>query len=232
MILLFRAQLKKNLHFSFPLFSHTSLHKRWNSLQMGTCALNPNNKRKYSGFLNSSRPRTKSFTTTSEICNLRTVRSPKILSSENYPILQSNSLQHWFKNWQELRKHKLTGKHFWWGCWFLASPESAALIYGKNNPEDDWLAASPDGVVDKPVYGLPSQGVLEIKCPFFNGDMSKASPWSRIPLYYIPQAQGLMEILDRNWMDFYVWTPKGSSLFRFHSRADAVNLNCGAKAQV
>ncbi|KAL5568293.1 hypothetical protein UlMin_024868 [Ulmus minor] len=44
--------------------------------------------------------------------------------------------------------------------------------------------------------------------------MRAASPWSRIPLYCIPQAQGLMEIVDRDWMDLYCWTPKGSSLFR------------------
>ncbi|KAJ8536363.1 hypothetical protein K7X08_034764 [Anisodus acutangulus] len=84
------------------------------------------------------------------------------------------------------------------------------------NMGDDWLAASPDGVVDKFVYHLPSRGVLEIKCPFFNGDMTKATPWKRIPIYYVPQAQGLMEILDQDWMDYYVWTTKGSSLFRLH----------------
>ncbi|KAK7841986.1 hypothetical protein CFP56_014411 [Quercus suber] len=89
-------------------------------------------------------------------------------------------------------------------------------VYGERDPKDDWLAGSPDGVVERLVYGLPSRGVLEIKCPFFNGDMSKAVPWSRVPLYCIPQAQGLMEIMDRDWMDFYVWTPKGSSLFRLY----------------
>nr|GLL17982.1 uncharacterized protein LOC109190557 [Ipomoea trifida] len=83
-------------------------------------------------------------------------------------------------------------------------------------PEDGWLAASPDGVIDTYAYGLPSRGVLEIKCPFFGGDMTKAWPCSRIPIYYIPQAQGLMEILDRDWMDLYIWTTKGSSLFRLH----------------
>lgn len=89
-------------------------------------------------------------------------------------------------------------------------------VYGENYPGDDWLAASPDGIVESLIYGLPSRGVLEIKCPFFQGDMRRASPWRRVPLYYIPQAQGLMEILDRDWMDFYAWTPKGSSLFRIH----------------
>ena len=183
------------------------------------------------------------------------------VSSENYPVLQSSGLQHWFKNWQQLRKHKLTASTFaaaigFWRrrrvqlwlekigaiepfsgnlatCWSNIKEEEALERYklitgntvlfpefqvysGKSNPAEDWLAASPDGVVDRLVYGLPSRGVLEIKCPFFNGDMSRASPWSRIPLYCIPQAQGLMEIVDRDWMDFYVWTPKGSSLFRLY----------------
>ncbi|XP_027339205.1 uncharacterized protein LOC113852977 [Abrus precatorius] len=83
-------------------------------------------------------------------------------------------------------------------------------------PEDNWLAASPDGVIDRMVYELPSRGVLEIKCPYFDGDIRRAFPWSRIPIHYIPQAQGLMEILGSDWMDFYVWTPNGSSLFRLY----------------
>ncbi|CAK7325468.1 unnamed protein product [Dovyalis caffra] len=174
-------------------------------------------------------------------------------------ILQSSSLQHRFKKWQDRRKHKLTASTFsgaigfWRGrrvqlwleklgakepfsgnlatCWSNAKEEEALeryklitgntvlfpkfQVYSKNNLEDDWLAASPDGLVDR-YYGLNSTGVLEIKCPFFNGQMSRASPWKRIPLYCIPQAQGLMEILDKDWMEFYVWTPKGSSLFRLY----------------
>ncbi|XP_019055932.1 PREDICTED: uncharacterized protein LOC104612904 isoform X2 [Nelumbo nucifera] len=186
--------------------------------------------------------------------------SRKVASNAIYSVLQSSCLQHWFKNWQELRRHKLTASTFggavgfWPGrrvqlwqekigviepftgnlatCWSNIKEEEALeryklitgntvsfpdfQIYGKKNPEDDWLAASPDGVIDQFVYGLPSRGVLEIKCPYFNGDMRRAYPWSRIPNYCIPQAQGLMEILDRDWMDFYVWTPNGSSLFRLH----------------
>ncbi|KAF2306000.1 hypothetical protein GH714_009442 [Hevea brasiliensis] len=184
----------------------------------------------------------------------------KSRTGEKFSVLQSSGLQHWFKNWQEQRKHKLTASTFagaigfWPGrrvqlwlekigaidpfsgnlatCWNNIKEEEALeryklitgntvmfpefQVYGERNPEDDWLGASPDGVIDGLVYGLPSRGVLEIKCPFFNGDMSNASPWKRIPLYHIPQAQGLMEILDRDWMDFYVWTPKGSSLFRLY----------------
>ncbi|KAJ7960648.1 Type II superfamily restriction endonuclease [Quillaja saponaria] len=187
----------------------------------------------------------------------------KFASDETCPILKSSGLQHWFKNWQELRKHKLTASTFsgaigFWPrrrvqlwleklgaiepfsgnlatCWNNIKEEEALerykLITGntvlfpefqvyRGNPEDEWLAASPDGIVDRMVYELPSRGVLEIKCPFFNGDMSTAYPWKRIPLHYIPQAQGLMEITGRDWMDFYVWTPNGSSLFRIYRDAE------------
>ncbi|KAK4411049.1 hypothetical protein Sango_0177900 [Sesamum angolense] len=97
-------------------------------------------------------------------------------------------------------------------------------VYGKKNPEDNWLAASPDGAVNSFIYGLPTHGVLEIKCPFFGGDMGKAQPWKRVPLHYIPQAQGLMEILDRDWMDMYVWTVNGSSLFRLQRDVEYWNI--------
>lgn len=184
----------------------------------------------------------------------------KSFSGATYSVTESSCFQHWFKNWQELRKHKLTASTFggavgfWRGrrvqlwleklgkiepflgnlatCWNNIKEEEALeryllitgntvlfpefQIYDKTNAEDDWLAASPDGVIDQLIYGLPSRGVLEIKCPFFNGDMDRTSPWKRVPPYYIPQAQGLMEIMDRDWMDFYVWTPKGSSLFRIY----------------
>ncbi|XP_022150402.1 uncharacterized protein LOC111018568 [Momordica charantia] len=192
-------------------------------------------------------------------CNLNS-HSLRFETGNYHSVLQSSSFQHWFKNWQELRKHKLTASTFagaigFWPrrraqlwleklgaieqfsgtlatCWSNNKEEEALeryklitgntvlfpefQVYGKVNSEDDWLAASPDGAIDKIVHGLPSRGVLEIKCPFFDGDMRKASPWSRVPLYSIPQAQGLMEIMDRDWMDFYVWTPKGSSLFRLY----------------
>ncbi|ONI14940.1 hypothetical protein PRUPE_3G017000 [Prunus persica] len=190
--------------------------------------------------------------------------SMRFASSGGYSVLHSSGLQHWFKNWQGLRKHKLTASTFaaaigffhrrrlqlWLEkigaiepfsgnlatCWSNIKEEEALeryklitgnsvlfpefQVYGNRNAGDDWLGASPDGVVDRLVYGLPSRGVLEIKCPFFDGNMKKATPWSRIPLYCVPQAQGLMEILDRDWMDFYVWTPKGSSLFRVYRDAE------------
>ncbi|RVW98180.1 hypothetical protein CK203_031891 [Vitis vinifera] len=38
--------------------------------------------------------------------------SPNLLSGETYSVLQSSGFQHWFKNWQEQRKHKLTASTF------------------------------------------------------------------------------------------------------------------------
>ncbi|XP_021718424.1 uncharacterized protein LOC110686147 isoform X1 [Chenopodium quinoa] len=192
--------------------------------------------------------------------NIHNTNHPPYISG-TYDVLQASCFQHWFKNWQKLRKNKLTASTFssaigFWPrrrvqlwlekigaiepfsgnlatCYNNINEEEALEWYkiltdksvvfpkfqilNKNNLNGDgWLGASPDGVVEENVYGLPSEGVLEIKCPFFDGDINKAFPWKRIPLYCMPQAQGLMEILDRDWMDLYVWTPNGSSLFRLY----------------
>nr|KYP47236.1 hypothetical protein KK1_031108 [Cajanus cajan] len=115
----------------------------------------------------------------------------KYTSVETYSVLQASCLQHWFKNWQTLRRNKLTASTF-----------AAAIGFWRRQRVQLWLEK------------------IEIKCPYFDGNISKAFPWSRIPIHYIPQAQGLMEILGRDWMDFYVWTPNGSSLFRIHRDAE------------
>lgn len=249
------------MHWRSTMFSSLPHLKDGNGFKMGYPAFSYVNQRKYSS-QNFSEPISRTVTANGQVCN-NADPMPKIWHPETHSILQSSGLQHWFKNWQELRKHKLTASTFsgavgFWPrrrvqlwleklgaiepftgnlatCWSNIKEEEALerykLITGndvlfpefqvyKKNPGDDWLAASPDGVVDTLVYGLPSRGILEIKCPFFGGDMKKAYPWSRIPLYCVPQTQGLMEIMDRDWMDFYVWTPNGSSLFRLYRDVD------------
>ncbi|KAK4345898.1 hypothetical protein RND71_036074 [Anisodus tanguticus] len=37
-----------------------------------------------------------------------------------------------------------------------------------------------------------------------------------MPFYYMPQMQGQMEIMDRDWVDVYCWTPNGSTIFRVY----------------
>ncbi|CAM8947682.1 unnamed protein product [Rhodiola kirilowii] len=74
----------------------------------------------------------------------------------------------------------------------------------------DWLGASPDGLLGC----LPDGGILEVKCPFNKGKPELGLPWSVVPFYYMPQVQGQMEIMGREWADVYCWTPNGSTIIR------------------
>lgn len=74
----------------------------------------------------------------------------------------------------------------------------------------NWLGASPDGLLNC----ILGNGILEVKCPYNKGKPEKALPWSTMPFYYMPQVQGQMEIMDRDWVDLYCWTPNGSTIFR------------------
>ncbi|KAF2292845.1 hypothetical protein GH714_029313 [Hevea brasiliensis] len=72
----------------------------------------------------------------------------------------------------------------------------------------DWLGASPDGLLEG--------GILEVKCPYNKGKPEMALPWSTMPFYYMPQVQGQLEIMNREWADLYCWTPNGSTIIRVH----------------
>lgn len=74
----------------------------------------------------------------------------------------------------------------------------------------NWVGASPDGLLGY----FPDGGILEVKCPFNKGKPEVGLPWSKMPFYYMPQVQGQMEIMDRDWVDLYCWTPNGSTVFR------------------
>lgn len=87
----------------------------------------------------------------------------------------------------------------------------------------DWMGCSPDGLVDSPLL-LDNGGILEVKCPFNKGRPDIGVPWPYVPHYYMPQAQGLMEIFNRNWMDFYIWTMNGSSIYRIDRNPDLWEL--------
>ncbi|KAH7287437.1 hypothetical protein KP509_32G056200 [Ceratopteris richardii] len=89
----------------------------------------------------------------------------------------------------------------------------------------DWLGCSPDGLINsKSPLLLDNGGILEVKCPFNGGQPELGVPWPYVPYHYMPQAQGLMEIFDRNWMDFYVWTVNGSSIYRIDRNPDLWEL--------
>lgn len=80
----------------------------------------------------------------------------------------------------------------------------------------DWLGASPDGLLGC----FQGGGILEVKCPFNKGKPELGLPWSTAPFYYMPQVQGQMEIMDRDWVDLYCWTPNGSTIFRVNRERD------------
>ncbi|KAF9596348.1 hypothetical protein IFM89_009026 [Coptis chinensis] len=73
-----------------------------------------------------------------------------------------------------------------------------------------WLGASPYGLLEI----CPRGGVLEVKCPYNKGKPELGLPWATMPFYCMPQVQGQMEILDREWIDLYCWTPNGTNIFR------------------
>ncbi|ESQ35439.1 hypothetical protein EUTSA_v10008304mg [Eutrema salsugineum] len=182
-----------------------------------------------------------------------------IVSKKEAPVTET-SQQHWRKNWQDLRKNRLTASNFshaigFWpegrrelwlekigvakqfsgnqATFWDASNEVEALkrykeltgneilmpefVVYKNgeDPEENWLGASPDGLINVVKEdGVTSSGVLEVKCPFYRDNKAEVYPWKKVHWQCVPQLQGLMEIVDRDWLDLYSWTRNGSSLFR------------------
>ena len=73
---------------------------------------------------------------------------------------------------------------------------------------EHWLGASPDGLVGD--YGL-----VEIKCPF--GIRYKNPPifkTAAMQTHYYAQMQIQLFCANRDWCDFYQWTPYGDALER------------------
>ena len=81
----------------------------------------------------------------------------------------------------------------------------------------NFLGGSPDGLIagkGADGGGGGDGGVLEVKCPSKPSPYA-AMPYTTLPLYYMPQVQGLLHIFDREYCDLYAWTSvNGSVLFR------------------
>lgn len=103
--------------------------------------------------------------------------------------------------------------------------DSYGIKYLHDDDAHNWLAGSPDGLIDVPQAvsgGMPPSGILgdgkgllEIKCPF---KLRDSQPWQVPPAYYMPQVQGLMEIFKLEWCNLYCWTYQGSAVW--HIRRD------------
>lgn len=64
-----------------------------------------------------------------------------------------------------------------------------------------WVGCSPDVLIG-------TTGLGEVKCPF------SQQLYDAIPPYYMAQMQGQMEVTNREWCDFIVWTPEQMSVQR------------------
>ncbi len=71
----------------------------------------------------------------------------------------------------------------------------------------DWLAGSPDGLVG-------SEGMIEVKCPFYFRKDGTGRLHKDIPLHYLQQVNALLEITGRQWCDYVCWTPEGMLVYR------------------
>jgi putative phage-type endonuclease len=89
----------------------------------------------------------------------------------------------------------------------------AFQIYKEGDKTKDWLGGSPDGLIEAGDLSDEVGGILEVKCPYNQGKPEFSIPWNGVPHYFIPQVQGLMEILDREWADLFVWTMNGSAIY-------------------
>jgi putative phage-type endonuclease len=89
-----------------------------------------------------------------------------------------------------------------------------------------WLGASPDGLVEASagctIAVGRGPGVLEVKCPFRGGEYASATPPGSLAQlhYYMPQVQGQLYILEREWAHVAVWYPSGVGVYLVHRERD------------
>lgn len=74
---------------------------------------------------------------------------------------------------------------------------------------EDWLGASPDGYVGE-------KGLIEIKCPFGLRHNFAPVPFKTLKMqhHYYAQIQIQLFVTDREWCDFWQWTPNDTHLER------------------
>ena len=80
-----------------------------------------------------------------------------------------------------------------------------------------WLAGSPDGLVG-------SDGMIEVKCPFYRKRDGSSRVHKTVPAHYYCQVNALLEILGRKWCDYISWTPEGMAIYRIHRDASAFDF--------
>lgn len=80
-------------------------------------------------------------------------------------------------------------------------PPVIEMVGFVKHPTHDWLGCSPDILIN-------AGGLGEIKCPF------SQQLYDEIPIYYMAQVQGQLEITNRHWAAFICWTPERMKVWR------------------
>ena len=75
------------------------------------------------------------------------------------------------------------------------------------HPTIPWLAGSPDGFIG-------SEGLIEVKCPFYPKRDGSSRVHTHVPVHYYLQMNALMEITGREWCDYVCWAPEGYAVYR------------------
>lgn len=82
-----------------------------------------------------------------------------------------------------------------------------------------WLAGSPDGFV-------ADDGIVEIKCPYFQKRDGSSRIHQSVPVHYWLQVNALLEITERDWCDYVCWTPEGMAIYRVSRDATTFDYLC------
>jgi putative phage-type endonuclease len=100
---------------------------------------------------------------------------------------------------------RITGKvNFNFGCICYSDVNKEFNHYNSNN---DFLAGSPDGIVES-LHNIDEEPILiEVKCPY-----RRPIKDGYIPAYYYPQVQLNLYICDLNIADFIEFCPKTNKL--------------------
>lgn len=93
------------------------------------------------------------------------------------------------------------------------------------HPHYNWLAGSPDGFVG-------TEGLIEVKCPYYVRKKEGVRLHSAVPHYYWIQMNALMEITGRSWCDYICWAPEGLRVFRVKRDPDTFEFLLGYYTQI
>ena len=96
----------------------------------------------------------------------------------------------------------------------------------KVHPVINWLGGSPDGLVG-------NDGMIEAKCPFYKKRDGSSRLHDEVKRNYYCQINALLEVFDRQWCDYVVWTPnEGMRIMRVYRDRELFDFLLGHYSQI